>query len=134
MGITTVVIADDQANVRQGVRAMLEAEPDLIVVGEADTGLETLNMVGETKPEVLVLDLSLGDISGFEVAKHIREKSPATKVVVFSIHWNGKYILRAQEVGAKGYVPKKTPHELVRAIYEVSAGGEYFPGHAGPPT
>jgi DNA-binding NarL/FixJ family response regulator len=125
--MTTVAIADDQTNVRQGVRAMLEAEPDLTVVGEAESGLETIRLVNELKPEVLVLDLALGDISGFEVATSIRDKSPLTKVVIFSIHGNGSYILRAQQVGAKGYVRKKTPQDLAEAIRKVSAGGQHFP-------
>lgn len=109
---------------------MLELEPDLTVVGEAGSGLETIRLVNEMRPEVLVLDLALGDISGFEVSTHIREKWPATKVVIFSIHWDRNYVLRAQQVGAKGYVRKKTPHELVSAIRKVSAGGQYFPGYA----
>jgi DNA-binding NarL/FixJ family response regulator len=127
METTTVAIADDQTNVRRGVRAMLEAEPDLTVVGEAGSGLETIRLVNELKPEVLVLDLALGDISGFEVATSIRDKSPATKVVIFSIHGNGSYILRAQQVGAQGYVRKKTPQDLAGAIRKVSAGGQHFP-------
>lgn len=127
--MATVAIADDQTNVRRGVRTMLEAESDITIVGEAGGGLETLRLVGEMKPEVLVLDLLLGDINGFEVTSRLRDRSPTTRVVIFSVHWDGKYVQRAQQVGAKGYVPKKTPNELVRAIREVSAGREYFPGH-----
>jgi DNA-binding NarL/FixJ family response regulator len=59
----------------------------------------------------------------------MREQSLPTKVILFSIHWDGKYVLKAQEVGASGYVPKKRPHELVKAIQEVSTGGEYFSDH-----
>jgi len=129
MNKTTVAIADDQTKVRQGIRAMLEAESDISVVGEAASGLQALTLVDETRPEVLVLDLVLGDISGFEVTKRIRQNSSPTRVIIFSIHWDGKYVLKAQEVGASGYVPKKRPHELAKAIHEVSAGGEYFFDH-----
>lgn len=128
--MTTVAISDDQPGVRRGIRALLETEPDLTIVGEAGSGRETIRLVNELRPEVLVLDLALGDISGFEVSTRIRESSPATKVVIFSVHWNGNYVLRARKVGARGYVRKKTPQELVSAIREVSAGGQYFPDHA----
>jgi len=127
METTTIAIADDQTDVRRGIREMLEAEPDLAVVGEAASGLEAIRLVGEVKPEVLVLDLALGDISGFKVATSVREKSPMTKVVIFSIHGGRVYILKARQVGARGYVPKRTPQELVRAVREVSAGRQYFP-------
>jgi two-component system response regulator DegU len=130
--MTTVAVVDDQTNVRLGVRAMLEAEPDLVVVGEAGSGLEAIRMVSEVRPEVLILDLALGDISGFEVTTCLREKCLATKVVIFSLHCHGNYALRAQQVGANGYVSKKTPHSLVKAIQEVSAGGQYFPGCGQP--
>jgi DNA-binding NarL/FixJ family response regulator len=125
--MTTVAISDDQPGVRRGVRALLEAEPDLTIVGEADSGRETIRLVNELRPEVLVLDLSLGDISGFEVSTRVREESPETKVVIFSVHGDGNYLLRAQQVGARGYVRKRTPQELVGAIREVAAGGRYFP-------
>jgi DNA-binding NarL/FixJ family response regulator len=127
--MTTIAISDDQPGVRRGIRALLEAEPDLTIVGEAGSGLETIRLVNELRPEVLVLDLALGDISGFEVSARIRESSPATKVVIFSVHGDGNYLLRARQVGARGYVRKRTPQELVGAIREVSAGGEYFPDH-----
>jgi DNA-binding NarL/FixJ family response regulator len=130
MTMTTVAISDDQPGVRQGVRALLEAEPDFTVVGEAGSGRETIRLVNELRPEVLVLDLSLGDISGFEVSTRIRKKSPATRVVIFSVHGDGNYILRARQVGAKGYVRKRTPQELVSAIREVAAGGQHFPDQA----
>jgi DNA-binding NarL/FixJ family response regulator len=127
--MTTVAISDDQPGVRGGIRALLEAEPDLTIVGEAGSGRETIHLVNELRPEVLVLDLALGDISGFEVSTRIRESSPTTKVVIFSVHGDGNYLLRARQVGAMGYVRKRTPQNLVSAIREVAAGGQYFPDH-----
>jgi DNA-binding NarL/FixJ family response regulator len=126
---TSVAIVDDQTRVRQAIRAMLESQPDISVVGEAASGLEALALVDEIRPQVLVLDLVLGDVSGFEVTSRINENSSPAKVIIFSIHWGRKYVLRAKEVGASGYVPKQRPHELVKAIYDVSTGGVYFSDH-----
>ncbi len=122
-----VAIVDDQTGIRQGVRMMLEAEPDLIVVGEACCGMEAIRMAGNIKPAVLVLDLSLGDINGFEVARYVNTNSPQTRIIIFSISGEDCYIRRARQVGAWAYVPKKQPNELVKAIHEVVAGRECYP-------
>ncbi|RLC91989.1 MAG: hypothetical protein DRI39_09155 [Chloroflexi bacterium] len=125
--MTTIVLAEDRATVRQIVRLLLEDQPDFTVVGEASNGNEAICLVNEVKPEVLVLDLMLGDMTGFEVTPRVKEGSPQTKVVIFSIYGNNSYVLRAQRAGADGYVRKKTPDKLATAIREVAAGGQYFP-------
>lgn len=130
----TVIVADDQSNVRKNVRHMLEDEPDLAVIGETGSGWETILTVNEEKPDVLILDLALGDLSGFEVCKIIKGQSPATKVIMFSIHWDGTYALTSKKAGADGYVPKRTPGDLIKAVREVSLGGQFFPTHIDSPV
>ena len=125
--MTTLVIAEDHINVRHSIRALLEDEGDLDVVGEADNGLEAIHLVDALSPDVLLLDMVLGDITGIEVTRHVRSESPKTNVVIFSMYGNQIYVLGARQAGAKGYLLKKSPpDELLRAIRVVSAGGQYF--------
>ena len=125
--MTTVAIADDHAIVRRNLRALIEDEPDFTVVGEADSGLEAIRLVSELKPEILVLDMILGDITGIEAMCHVRKEAPETNVIIYSIYGKEDYVLVAQQAGAKGYVLKISPaSELLRAIRVVSTGGQYF--------
>jgi len=125
--LTTLVIADDHTSIRSSVRALLEDEPDFAVVGVAGNGVEAIRLVDMLSPDVLLLDMILGDITGIEVTRHVRNESSKTDVVIFSMYDNQSYVLGAQQEGAKGYVLKKSPpDELIRAIRAVSAGGQYF--------
>jgi DNA-binding NarL/FixJ family response regulator len=97
------------------------------VVGEAASGAETINLVSKLSPDILILDMILGDITGLEVTRHVRKESPVTKVVFFSMYGDQNYILEAQQLGAKGYVLKESPaDELLRAIGVVTKGGRHF--------
>ena len=125
--MTTLVIAEDHANVRRSIRALLEDEPDLTVVGEAGSGMEAIRLVDMLHPNILLLDMILGDITGVEVTRRVRNKSPKTDVVIFSMYDNQSYVLGSRQAGAKGYLLKKSPpDELLKAIRVVSAGGQYF--------
>ena len=125
--MTTLVIADDHTSVRRGIRALLEDEPDFAVVGVASNGVEAIRLVDMLSPDILLLDMILGDITGIEVTRHVRNESSKTDVVIFSMYDNQSYVLGARQAGAKGYVLKKSPpDELLRAIRVVSAGGQYF--------
>ena len=125
--MTTVVIADDHRIVRQNVRALLEDEPDLRVTGEADSGLEAIRLVDMLKPDVLLLDMMLGDITGIEVIHRVKETSPDTYVLIFSAYGDKSFVSRAKQAGARGYVLKKSgPYELVRALKAVSTGNDCF--------
>jgi two-component system, NarL family, response regulator NreC len=125
--ITTIVLADDHQLVRQGLRALLEAEPDLRVVGEAADGLETLRVVERTKPRVLVVDLTMPSLSGIEVTREVVQRFAPTQVVIVSIHASEAYVLEALRNGALGYVLKEaSAAELVRAVREAAAGRRYL--------
>ena len=125
--MTTVAIADDHAIVRRNVRALIEDELDLVVVGEASSGLEVIHLVDRLSPDILVLDMVLGDITGIEATYQIREVAPDTSVIIYSMYSTEDYVLGSRQVGVKGYVLKKFPaSELLRAIRVVSAGGQYF--------
>ena len=124
---TTLVLADDHKVVRQGLRAVLEAEPAFRVIGEASNGLETSRLVERLRPDVLVLDLMMPGLNGLEVTRQIRKHSPGTRIVILSMHKDESYVLKALKNGAAAYVLKDaTSEELVRAIREAAAGRRYL--------
>ena len=125
--MTTIVLADDHHIVRQGMRALLEAEPDFRLVGEAGDGLETVQLVERLRPDVLVLDLMMPGLNGLEVTRQVGKRSPQTRVVILSMHANEAYVLEALRNGAVGYVLKDASvTELVQAVREVTAGRRYL--------
>jgi two-component system response regulator NreC len=125
-----IVLADDHRIVRQGVRVLLEAEPDFNVLAEAKDGPEAIRMVERFHPDVLLLDLILPDMNGLEVTRVVRKRFPKTNIVILTMHANEAYVLEALQAGAQGYVLKdSSSEELVRAIREAAAGRRYL----GPP-
>ena len=127
MSLTTIVLADDHHVVRQGLRALLEAEPGFSVVAEAADGLAAADLVERLKPNVLVLDLMMPRLGGLEVARQVRQRSPQTRVVVLSMHANEAYVLEALRNGVAGYVLKEsTAADLVQAVREAVAGRRYL--------
>jgi two-component system response regulator NreC len=123
----TVVLADDHPVVRRGLRALLEAEPDFQVVGEAGDGLEAIGVVNSLQPDILVLDLMMGGLNGLEVTRQVGKGSARTGVVILSMYGTESYVLEALRSGAKGYVLKEaTSEELVRAVREVAMGRRYL--------
>jgi two-component system response regulator NreC len=127
MRMTTIVLADDHHVVRQGLRSLLEAEPDFSVVSEAGDGLEAAQLVERLQPDVLVLDLMMPGLNGLEVTRQVSQRSPRTHVVILSMHPNEAYVLEALRAGAAAYVLKEsTSAELVRAVREAVAGRRYL--------
>jgi two-component system, NarL family, response regulator NreC len=125
--MVTVVLADDHHVVRRGIRALLEAEADIKVTGETGTGAEAVQLVQQLKPDVLVVDLMLADMSGLLVIRQSRKKSPKTAAVVLSMYGNDCYVVEALQAGAKSYVLKDCPpEELLRSVREVAAGHRYL--------
>jgi DNA-binding NarL/FixJ family response regulator len=125
--MTTIIVADDHHVVRQGLRALLEAEPDFRLVGEASDGLGTVQLVERLKPDVLVIDLMMPGLNGLEVTRQVSQRSPQTRVVILSMHANEAYVLEALRNGASGYVLKdSSAADLVQAVREVVAGRRYL--------
>ena len=116
-----IVLADDHKVVRQGMRALLKEEQDFEIVGEAADGLEAVSVVEHLQPNILLLDLSMPKLHGIEVIQRVATSSPATKVVVLSIHDSNVYKVRATEAGASGYVVKSAGcEEVIATMRQVS--------------
>jgi two-component system, NarL family, response regulator NreC len=123
----TLMLADDHRIVRQGLWAILKTVADFRLVGEAADGPEAVRLAERLKPDVLVLDLMLPLLNGWEVARQVSRRSPRTHIVMLSMHANEAYVLESLRAGASAYVLKDAgADELVKAIRAVAAGGRYF--------
>jgi two-component system, NarL family, response regulator NreC len=124
---TSILLADDHQVIIDGLKALLSGEPDMEVIGQATDGLQVLPKVLELKPEIVVLDLMMPGLGGLEVARQLRDRAPATKVIVLSMHSNDAYVVEALRNGAAGYVLKQAEaRALVDAIRTVRGGTRYL--------
>lgn len=122
-----VLIADDHAVVREGLRQIITKQADMVVADEAATGADVLNKVGEASYDVVLLDLSMPGRSGLEILGDIKRVHPETRVLILSVHAENLYAVRALKAGASGYLSKESaPEQLVEAIRKVSGGGKYI--------
>ncbi len=122
-----LLLAEDHAIVRQGLRKVLEAEPDLEVVGEADNGLTVGDLVAASSPDVVLLDLGLPGLHGLEVIRQLSRRTPQSRVLVLSMHAHDEYVIGALKHGAAGYLVKGADSaEVVAAIRRVAAGGRHM--------
>lgn len=122
-----VVLADDHAVVRAGLRALIEGQPDLSVVGEAADGIEALELAQACRPDVLVIDLSMPRLNGVETTQQLRAACPQIKVLVLTVHEDATYLRQVLEAGATGYVLKHAaPDSLIGAIRHVASGAVYL--------
>jgi two-component system response regulator NreC len=127
MGSIKVVLADDHKIVRKGLRSLIEDEIDLEVVGEAATGREAIELTEEENPDVVLMDISMPRLNGFEATRRIMESRPGIKVLMLTVHDNEDYIFRSLEAGASGYLIKETaPERLIEAIHTVKGDGAYL--------
>jgi two-component system invasion response regulator UvrY len=121
-----VFIADDHAIVREGLKQILAESRDLVVAGEADTGLDAIRLFRKSKCHVMLLDISLPDRNGIDVLKQIKKENPEVAVLMLSMHREDQYAIRSLKAGAAGYLTKQSaPAELVEAIRQVAAGQKY---------
>jgi DNA-binding NarL/FixJ family response regulator len=116
----TVMLVDDHAVVREGYRALLQKQPGLEVVAEASDGAEAYRLFKATRPDLIIMDLSMPGFGGVEAIRRIRQWDSAARILVFTMHQNAAYAVQAIRAGAKGYVTKSCPPEaLVRAAFDV---------------
>lgn len=123
----TVLLADDHAVVRDGLKSLLEAQPDIHVAGIAGDGREAVAKAAELKPDVVVMDISMPDMNGVEAARRIHAARPETRIVMLSMHSDAEHVYRALEAGATGYLLKNSAGtELVAAVRAVHLGRRYL--------
>src|SRR5215470_5855742 len=122
-----ILLADDHVVMRTGLRALLERQPNLEVVGESENGRETIELVTSLKPDVVVMDVGMPVLNGIEATKTIVTQHPTTAVVILSMHVDESYIMRALKAGARGYLLKDSaPADLINAIQAVSQNKSFF--------
>jgi DNA-binding NarL/FixJ family response regulator len=125
-----ILLVDDYPPVRRIVRALIEANPELLVVGELSDGSELLQFLETSSAEMVILDISMPFMSGLEVARRIKEDHPEVKVLMLSIHKYKEYVERALSAGAEGYLLKEQAgDELLPAITSLRAGESYISTH-----
>ena len=123
----TVFLADDHAVVRDGLRVLLEAQPDISVIGDAANGRETVRLVAQLCPDIVVMDIAMPELNGIEATQQIYEVCPSAQVIILSIHSTTEHIFRALQAGARGYLLKESAGiEVVNAVRAVHAGHRYL--------
>ncbi|HEX5051299.1 MAG TPA: response regulator transcription factor [Planctomycetota bacterium] len=122
-----VLLVDDHQMMRQGLRSILEHEPDLELVGEASSGREGVRLAAELQPEVVIMDVAMQDLNGIEATRQIKARAPDTAVVALSSHGDRRYVIAILEAGADGYVLKAGAYEdLRRAVRAVREGKRFL--------
>jgi len=123
----TILLAEDHAVVRQGLRTLLEAEGSFEIVGQAETGREAVELAIKLRPDVVLMDIAMPVLNGLEATRQILAKTPKAKVLMLSAHGDDEYVERALAVGASGFLEKQTSADvLAKAIREVASGKIYF--------
>lgn len=122
-----VVLVDDHDVVRLGIRSLLEIEEDIRILGEAANGAEAIDLALESRPDVIVMDITMPMMDGFEATRRLREQCPECKVLALTVHEDKQYFFEMMKAGAKGYITKKSAaEELVSAIRAVAGGNVYL--------
>src|SRR3989440_7361046 len=123
----SVLLADDHVVVRQGLRALLIAEQDIDILGEADNGRQAVNLAKSLLPDVVVMDIAMPVLNGLEATRQITRAVPTTKVLILSSYSDDEYVQQLTEAGAAGYLVKQTAaNDLLKAIREAYRGNAYF--------
>ncbi len=122
-----LMLADDHAVVRSGLRMLLDAQPDMEIIGEAESGAEAVAKVQELRPDIVLMDVEMPEMNGIEATRKIKESVPETAVLALTMYEDEQYFFEMLKAGASGYVPKRAaPDELVNAIRTVSRGDVFL--------
>ncbi|HJZ11789.1 MAG TPA: response regulator transcription factor, partial [Acidobacteriota bacterium] len=122
-----ILVADDHSLMREGVIALLEKTPGIVIVAEANDGLEAIRMIASHHPTLVLMDIGMKPLNGLDATERIIKEYPEVRVIILSMHANEEYVLRALRAGASGYVLKDArKQELVTAIEAVAAGKTYL--------
>ena len=132
MSAVRVLLVDDHAVVRAGLRMLLSADPDLLIVGEAENGAQGMRLARDLAPDVVLMDISMPDMNGIEATRRIKELCPDVAVLALTMHEDDQYFFEMLAAGASGYVPTRAaPNDLIAAIHAVRSGGVFlFPSVA----
>jgi len=122
-----VLLADDHTVVRQGLRVLLEAEPDITVVGEAETGRQAVQLAKKLTPDVIIMDIAMPNLNGLEATRQIAKEVPTARLLVLSSYSDDEYVHQVTEAGASGYLLKQTAAtDLIKAVREARKGNAFF--------
>ncbi len=127
MNKLSIFLVDDHAVIREGLKALINVEPDMEVVGEADNGRIAWLEVKSLRPDVVIMDISMPELNGAKATERLRRDCPQTKVLALTVHNDQGYVQQLLKAGAAGYVLKRAAtHELIQAIRQVATGGSYL--------
>jgi DNA-binding NarL/FixJ family response regulator len=127
--IIRVVLADDHVFVRDGIKSLLKNEPNIEVVGEAADGIETLEIVTNKQPNLLIVDIRMPYLTGIEVIEKLREQNQLVRIIILTMYESEEYVLKSIKAGADGYLLKgSSKEEFLKALHAVTQGGKYFSG------
>lgn len=123
----TVLIADDNNFIRESIKILLSAIENCSLLAEAKNGEEAIRLAAEFSPDIIIMDINMSPVNGFEATRKILKQNPGIKIIGLSLHKESSYCKNLMRLGAKGYLVKSAPHtEIITAIKEIAAGGKYI--------